>query len=183
MENNESVFVKTINFHNAAETVKKFAQFANDKTRAVVLLVEDFPEIDDERFYATLERSPFPLVLALKNYAGEKFVDACHLCVAAENARIGNLSAAEALKKGLINKFSPLEKVETEAFDIAEKISRLAPLAVRACLKAVTEGAQLPLNEGLKLETELFAKIFSTADMREGTRAFLEKRQPAFRGE
>ena len=62
------------------------------------------------------------------------------------------------------------------------EISKLAPLAVRACLKAVTHGLDLPLQEGLALEAELFASLFATEDMREGTRAFLEKRAPVFKG-
>jgi enoyl-CoA hydratase len=65
---------------------------------------------------------------------------------------------------------------------LAQEIMQLAPLAIRACLEAVTRGLQLPLEEGLKLEAELFSSLFSTADMREGTRAFLEKRAPEFKG-
>lgn len=179
MENNENDFVKII---KAAETVEKFELFADDKTRAVVLIVEDFFDTKDEEFYKTLESFPVPIILALKNSADEKFIAACHLCIAAETAKVGKFSADEALKKGLINKIAPFDKVEAEALALAEKISQMAPLAVRACLKAVTEGARLSLTEGLKIETNLFAKIFSTADMREGTRAFLEKRRPNFQG-
>lgn len=175
--------IKIIDARSAEDILAELAQIIAAETRAVILIVEGFSKIADERFYETLERFPVPLILALKNHAGEEFVDACHLCVAAENAKVGNFSAPEALKKGLINKIVPFDEIETEAFALAEKISRLAPLAVRACLKAVTEGAKLSLNEGLKLEMELFAQIFSTADMREGTRAFLEKRRPVFRGE
>nr|MDQ3819638.1 enoyl-CoA hydratase-related protein [Acidobacteriota bacterium] len=61
-------------------------------------------------------------------------------------------------------------------------VSEHAPLAVRACLEAVTRGARTTLAEGLALEAELFARLFSTEDVREGTRAFLEKRKPSFRG-
>ena len=65
---------------------------------------------------------------------------------------------------------------------LAKEIARLAPLAIRACLKAVSKGAELPLAEGLALEAELFASLFATEDVREGTRAFLEKRPPVFKG-
>jgi 1,4-dihydroxy-2-naphthoyl-CoA synthase len=127
-----------------------------------------------------LKNSEIPVILALKASAGEKLVDACHLCIASPSARIGNSSAEDALKSGLINKIANSEEVETEAFSLAEKISELAPLAIRACLKAVAEGLNSSLEEGLKIETGLFSQIFSTADMREGTRAFLEKRKPVF---
>jgi enoyl-CoA hydratase len=46
----------------------------------------------------------------------------------------------------------------------------------------VTHGSELPLQEGLALEAKLFASLFATQDMREGTRAFLEKRTPVFKG-
>jgi enoyl-CoA hydratase len=58
----------------------------------------------------------------------------------------------------------------------------LAPLAIEACMKAVTEGVELPLEEALVLETELFASMFATEDAREGLAAFLEKREPIFKG-
>src|SRR2546421_67808 len=62
-------------------------------------------------------------------------------------------------------------------------IEASAPLAVRACLEAVTRGSRLHFGDALKLEAELFARLFSTEDVREGTRAFLEKRRPSFRGQ
>jgi enoyl-CoA hydratase len=65
---------------------------------------------------------------------------------------------------------------------LATEIAKFAPLAIRACLQAVTRGLKLPLAEGLALEAELFARLFSSDDMREGTRAFLEKRTPLFKG-
>jgi hypothetical protein len=182
MPESEKKLVEKINFESASAVTEKLARISKEETRAVVLIVEKVVEPADEQFYETLENFPLPLILALKISAAERFVAACHLCVAAETTRVGNFSSAEALRKGLINKTAPLETVEAEAFALAEKISSHAPLAVRACLKAVIGGGKLSLAEGLKLETELFAEIFSTADMREGTRAFLEKRRPNFQG-
>jgi len=92
------------------------------------------------------------------------------------------LSAEQAYQLGFINQVADPAGVLTAAESLAETISTLAPLAVRACLKAVTHGLELPLKEGLALETELFASLFATEDMREGTRAFLEKRSPVFKG-
>ncbi len=92
------------------------------------------------------------------------------------------LSADEALRLGLVNRVVAPGELLPEAEKLAGTISQLAPLAIRACLAAVTHGSRLPLEEGLQLEAELFARLFSTADAREGTRAFLEKRAPSFKG-
>lgn len=89
----------------------------------------------------------------------------------------------EALRVGLINRIAPAEGLLDEAIGLAQEIAALAPLAIRACLQAVTKGTELPLHEGLVLEADLFASLFATQDMREGTRAFLEKRKPVFKGE
>jgi enoyl-CoA hydratase len=92
------------------------------------------------------------------------------------------ISAEEALRVGLVNATVAPEDLLREAETLARRIAGLAPLAIRACLKAVTQGLSLPLAEGLELEAELFSQLFATEDMREGTRAFLEKRAPLFEG-
>ena len=93
------------------------------------------------------------------------------------------IDAEEALRLGLANRVVEPERLLTETEAIAQSISdNAAPLAARACLHAVTRGARLPLDEALRLEAELFARLFATADVREGTRAFLEKREPVFKG-
>jgi enoyl-CoA hydratase len=92
------------------------------------------------------------------------------------------LSADEARRFGMINEIAESELLLNRAEDLAMQIAQLAPLAIRACLQAVTKGLELSLKEGLALETELFAKLFASRDMREGTRAFLEKRRPVFNG-
>jgi len=94
-----------------------------------------------------------------------------------------HLEAEEALRLGLVNRVAEDGRAAEEAAALARAVNDFsAPLAVRACLEAVTTGARLPLEDGLRLEAELFARLFSTADVREGTRAFLEKRKPSFRG-
>jgi enoyl-CoA hydratase len=92
------------------------------------------------------------------------------------------LSASEALRLGLVNRVLEPAELLTEAERLARSIAELAPLAIRACLEAVTRGINLPLEEGLELEAELFSRLFDTEDVREGTRAFLEKRPPRFKG-
>ncbi|MDT5155959.1 MAG: enoyl-CoA hydratase [Acidobacteriota bacterium] len=93
------------------------------------------------------------------------------------------IEAEEALRLGLFNRVVERDRLLEEAEALARSINEAAaPLAVRACLEAVTRGARLTLPEGLHLEAELFSRLFSTEDVREGTRAFLEKRRPNFKG-
>lgn len=92
------------------------------------------------------------------------------------------LSTDEALQFGLINKVVDPDALMETAVSLAEEIAKLSPLSVRTSLKSVTRGLNLSLEEGLKLETELFASLFETEDAREGIRAFLEKREPSFKG-
>lgn len=94
----------------------------------------------------------------------------------------GRLKARDALNIGLVNRIVEPVQLLSEAEAVARQIATSAPLAVRACLEAVRRGQELPLAEGLKLEAELFSRLFATEDMREGTRAFLEKRPPVFKG-
>ena len=90
--------------------------------------------------------------------------------------------AEEALRIGLINRVAAAGHLLSETESLAKEISSLAPLAIRACLEAVTRGTELSLAEGLALEAQLFSSLFATNDTREGTSAFLEKRPPVFKG-
>ena len=92
------------------------------------------------------------------------------------------VTAVEALRIGLVNRVTEDARLIDEAESLARTIATHAPLAIRACLGAVTRGLSLPLADGLALEAELFSSLFATDDVREGTRAFLEKRAPVFQG-
>ncbi|MFL6210193.1 MAG: enoyl-CoA hydratase/isomerase family protein [Pyrinomonadaceae bacterium] len=93
------------------------------------------------------------------------------------------ITADEAARCGLVNRVVAPAQLLAETEALAQTLATQAPLALRACLTAVTRGARLPLEEGLQLEAELFSQLFATADVREGTRAFLEKRAPEFKGQ
>ena len=64
--------------------------------------------------------------------------------------------------------------------ELEQQIETLPSTAIRACLKAVSVGIELPFDEGLTLERQLFSELFASADAREGARAFLDKREPRF---
>jgi enoyl-CoA hydratase len=93
-----------------------------------------------------------------------------------------NIGAEEAERIGLVNRVVAVADLKTEALALAQQLAEKAPLAVRYLLNAVYAGADLPLDQALQLEATLFGLSASTADMKEGTRAFLEKRIPKFTG-
>jgi enoyl-CoA hydratase len=92
------------------------------------------------------------------------------------------ISAEEALRVGLVNRVVDSNELLATAEAIARKIIANAPLAVKYALEAVEHGMEMPQEEGLYLEATLFGLCCATQDMREGTRAFLEKRPPKFEG-
>lgn len=88
-----------------------------------------------------------------------------------------NIKADEALRIGLVNAVYPLAELLPAAVKLAETIARNAPIAVRACKRAINEGLELPMDEAIVLEEKLFGSCFETADQKEGMGAFLEKRR------
>jgi enoyl-CoA hydratase len=92
------------------------------------------------------------------------------------------VDAQEAWRIGLVNRVVPADRLIEECETMLRAILDNGPLAVRACLESVDAGLGLPLDDALQLEANLFGLLSGTADMREGTAAFLEKRKADFRG-
>jgi enoyl-CoA hydratase len=92
------------------------------------------------------------------------------------------IDARRALALGLVNRVVADDALEAETFALAEQLAASAPQAMRGILEAVIVGGECPLQQGLDYETQAFAVCSSTADMREGTRAFLERRKAEFSG-
>jgi enoyl-CoA hydratase len=92
------------------------------------------------------------------------------------------IGAEEALRIGLVEEIVEHERLMDRSFEIAEKISRKPPLAVKLVKRAINATRSMSLEEGLKYEIGLAALLFSTEDAKEGLKAFLEKREPEFKG-
>ena len=92
------------------------------------------------------------------------------------------IDAQEALRLGLVTKVVPQKELISAAISIAKVIQGKGQLAVRMSLKAINASLEMPLSEGLNIEASLFGECCSTDDFKEGTKAFLEKRKPAFKG-
>jgi enoyl-CoA hydratase len=106
------------------------------------------------------------------------------------------IDAAEALRIGLVDEVTPAEGVPAEiapgsstsdalttrATALARQLAAMPPLAVAAAIESVDHGLDLPLDQALAAEAAIFGRLCATEDKREGTRAFLEKRAPAWTG-
>lgn len=92
------------------------------------------------------------------------------------------ITASRALELGLVNRVVPVDQLDAEVGALAAQFAAAAPHALRAILDAVLIGGECGLDAGLEFESRAFAVCASTEDMREGTRAFMEKRKPQFAG-
>jgi enoyl-CoA hydratase len=92
------------------------------------------------------------------------------------------ITAAAAERIGLVNRVVPAAALMTEAKALAAQLAAQAPIAMRYILSAVQKGLSMPFSDACVYEATLFGLVAATDDMREGTRAFLEKRKPSFKG-
>jgi enoyl-CoA hydratase len=94
-----------------------------------------------------------------------------------------HVSADEAQRIALVNRVVAASELMASARALAGDLAAKAPIATRYIIEAVQRGTEVPFEQAAFLEASLFGLAFATADMREGTRAFLDKRKPAFKGE
>jgi len=92
------------------------------------------------------------------------------------------ISAAEAERIGLVNRVVPAASLMSEVRSLAASLASNAPIAMRYIINAINKGLEMPFAEACVFEATLFGLVASTEDMREGTRAFLEKRKAEFKG-
>jgi enoyl-CoA hydratase len=92
------------------------------------------------------------------------------------------VTAARAYEMGLVNRVVPAAELMPEARKLAATLAAKAPIATRYILEAVNHGMEMPLADAQFLEGSLFGLVASTEDMKEGTKAFLDKRQASWRG-
>ena len=88
-----------------------------------------------------------------------------------------NIKADEALRIGLVNAVYPAQELLPAAEKLAGTIAKNAPIAVRACKKAINDGLQVDMDRAVIIEEKLFGSCFETADQKECMGAFLEKRK------
>src|SRR5215467_7856627 len=120
----------------------------------------------------------------LPGYGGsQRLTRLCGKGMAHELCLTGEMiTAEEAMRIGLVNHIYEPTELLPAAEAMAKKIIEKAPLAVKYCMEAIERGGEMPEEEGLFLEATLFGLCCATADMREGTKAFLEKRAAHFKG-
>jgi enoyl-CoA hydratase/carnithine racemase len=92
------------------------------------------------------------------------------------------IDAHEAKQIGLVERIASKGESVSEAKKLAKRVISRGPVAVSKAKRAINEGMDVSIEEGLKVETRLFSDLFKTQDMKEGTDAFINKRKPNFKG-
>jgi enoyl-CoA hydratase len=92
------------------------------------------------------------------------------------------ITAEEAQRIGLVSRVVPAAALLDEARKLASQLAASAPIAMRYIIDAVNKGLEMPFSDACRYEATLFGLVASTDDMREGTKAFLDKRKAMFKG-
>jgi enoyl-CoA hydratase/carnithine racemase len=91
------------------------------------------------------------------------------------------VSAGEALEIGLVSRLAPPEALAAETQKLAEAIAAKGPLALRYLKEAINKGMDMTLEQGLRLEADLYFLLHTTSDRAEGIKSYLEKRKPDYK--
>ena len=92
------------------------------------------------------------------------------------------MDARQALEIGLISQAAPANEVMEKAMAMAQTMATKAPISLRYVKEAVNKGLDMTLEQGIRLEADLYFLIHTTEDRTEGIRAFQQKRKPQFKG-
>ena len=93
------------------------------------------------------------------------------------------IDAAEALENGLVTKIVPAESLMPEVEALAKAMAAKAPVSLRYIKEAINKGLDLTMEQGLRLEADLYFLLHTTGDRTEGIKAFQQKRTPEFKGQ
>jgi enoyl-CoA hydratase/carnithine racemase len=93
------------------------------------------------------------------------------------------ISASEALETGLVTKVVPAESLNAEVDAVVKAIANKAPISLRYIKEAINKGLDLTMEQGLRLEADLYFLLHTTGDRTEGIKAFQQKRPPEFKGQ
>jgi enoyl-CoA hydratase/carnithine racemase len=93
-----------------------------------------------------------------------------------------SIDAAEALRTGLVNIVEPSGNVMKKALSLAQDIATKAPIPLRFVREAIYKGMDLTLDQGLRLEGDLYLLLYSTQDRIHGIESFKKKQKPSFQG-
>jgi len=93
------------------------------------------------------------------------------------------IGAAEALENGLVTKVLPHESLTAEVETLAKAMAAKAPVSLRYIKEAINKGLDMTMEQGLRLEADLYFLLHTTGDRTEGIKAFQQKRPPEFKGQ
>jgi enoyl-CoA hydratase/carnithine racemase len=102
---------------------------------------------------------------------------ALELCLSGES-----VNAQEAFRIGLVNRLVPYDQLISAGEQMAQSFAKGAPLALRCIKEAIYKGSEMILEQGLRYESDLQSMVMQTEDAKEGPKAFVEKRPPAWKG-
>ncbi len=93
------------------------------------------------------------------------------------------IKSKEAFEIGLVNKICAPDKLMDEVLAVATTIAGRAPLGIAGSKEAINDGYDVAIDKGMEFECDMFSDLFESDDVKEGTKAFIDKREPQFNGQ